>query len=471
MSDMDFIQSLGANIGQVLGSEIKTKAYYNSADGKMYEDSSFTTEKTITATMCVDIATSKVYVKNSAGNWGLLTNKPEVEELIAVAVADNDKLKLIISSTEPSTTGLKKGIYWLESNATTPPVVFPLSVKKFNGTAWATTTTNYTPNLADMCFVLNNENTEWIYTTENWNRIDFTQEGDNKTINKNSAGKLQTIIKVAYNSTSKSVELQDNDNSKLSEITNANLVNALQEELDKKQNVMQFTTMPTASADYNNKIVQFVGTTTLNYTQGYFYKCVEDDTQTPSTYSWEQQTTQKDMDVDNSTIQLNGSNQLEVKDGGISYAKINSNNISQGIPDSNPSSTKFTTEADVKTYADTKIAKANLKTSMSGTPSDDNVLSEKFVDTTYQTKANLVTSFQGTPDDTHYASEKLTKDNLDLKVNITDIVDNLTSTTTNKPLSANQGKVLQDNKLSNTLTTEQATALRTAITNGMYPTE
>ena len=382
MSDMDFIQSLGANIGQVLGSEIKTKAYYNSADGKMYEDSAFTTEKTITATMCVDKATSKVYVKNSAGNWGLLTNKPEVEELIAEAVSDNDKLKLIVSSTEPSTTGLKKGIYWLESNATTPPTIFPLSVKKFNGTAWATTTTNYTPNLADMCFVLNSENTEWIYTTENWNRIDFTQEGDNKTINKNSAGKLQTIIKVAYNSTAKSVELQDNDSTKLSEITNANLVNALQEEFDKKQNVMQFTTMPTASADYNNKIVQFVGTTTANYAQGYFYKCVEDDTQTPSTYSW-----------------------------------------------------------------------------------------EKLVDTTYQTKANLVTSFQGTPDDTHYASEKLTKDNLDLKVNITDIVDNLTSTTTNQPLSANQGKVLQDNKLSNTFTTEQATALRTAITNGMYPTE
>lgn len=37
-----------------------------------------------------------------------------------------------------------------------------------------------------------------------------------------------------------------------------------------------------------------------------------------------------------------------------------------------------------------------------------------------------------------------TQDALDLKVNITDIVDNVTSTATDKPLSANQGKVLKD---------------------------
>lgn len=37
--------------------------------------------------------------------------------------------------------------------------------------------------------------------------------------------------------------------------------------------------------------------------------------------------------------------------------------------------------------------------------------------------------------------------NLDKKVNIADIVNNLTSTFTNKPLSAAQGKALNDNKL------------------------
>ena len=41
---------------------------------------------------------------------------------------------------------------------------------------------------------------------------------------------------------------------------------------------------------------------------------------------------------------------------------------------------------------------------------------------------------------------KTNADDLALKVNISDIVNNLTSTDTNKPLSANQGKVLQDTK-------------------------
>lgn len=60
---------------------------------------------------------------------------------------------------------------------------------------------------------------------------------------------------------------------------------------------------------------------------------------------------------------------------------------------------------------------------------------------------NKVSSFQETPDDTKFPTEKLTKDSLDLKVNISDIKDNLTSTDTDKPLSANQGKQLQDNKV------------------------
>ena len=189
---------VGCAIGAVKR-KVYAEAYFDDTTSKWYKESTFTTEVTPTASIMLDKTSNKYRCKNSSGNWGYITNKPEVEEMIAEAVSDNDRMKLIISSTEPSTTGLKKGIYWLESNATTPPTIFPLSVKKFNGTAWATTTTNYTPNLADMCFVLNSENTEWIYTTENWNRIDFTQEGDNKTINKNSAGKLQTIIKVAYN--------------------------------------------------------------------------------------------------------------------------------------------------------------------------------------------------------------------------------------------------------------------------------
>lgn len=52
--------------------------------------------------------------------------------------------------------------------------------------------------------------------------------------------------------------------------------------LDAKDIGLQYDTMPTASATYENQIVQYTGTTDSNYTNGYFYKCVEDG----GVYSW-----------------------------------------------------------------------------------------------------------------------------------------------------------------------------------------
>ena len=45
---------------------------------------------------------------------------------------------------------------------------------------------------------------------------------------------------------------------------------------------IQFSAMPTASADYLNRVVQYIGTTTTDYTSGNFYKCVLDG----SVYKW-----------------------------------------------------------------------------------------------------------------------------------------------------------------------------------------
>lgn len=50
------------------------------------------------------------------------------------------------------------------------------------------------------------------------------------------------------------------------------------------QDAIQIDTMPTASATYVGKVVQFVGATDANYTHGYFYECTTDG----STYSWTQ---------------------------------------------------------------------------------------------------------------------------------------------------------------------------------------
>lgn len=49
--------------------------------------------------------------------------------------------------------------------------------------------------------------------------------------------------------------------------------------------LVQYATIPTASADNLGKIWQYIGTTTSAYTNGCFYKCVSDGASTP-TYSW-----------------------------------------------------------------------------------------------------------------------------------------------------------------------------------------
>lgn len=55
---------------------------------------------------------------------------------------------------------------------------------------------------------------------------------------------------------------------------------------------IQYETMPTATSADEDKIVQYIGDTTSTYTNGYFYKCVEDSSTTPSTYKWEAITVQ-----------------------------------------------------------------------------------------------------------------------------------------------------------------------------------
>lgn len=50
--------------------------------------------------------------------------------------------------------------------------------------------------------------------------------------------------------------------------------------------IRKFDTMPTASADYVGEIVQYTGATTATYLNGGFYRCTEDSSVSPSTYSW-----------------------------------------------------------------------------------------------------------------------------------------------------------------------------------------
>lgn len=54
-----------------------------------------------------------------------------------------------------------------------------------------------------------------------------------------------------------------------------------------KENKFRFDTMPTASADYAGKTVQYIGATGNGYIHNYYYECMTDTTTVPYTYTWE----------------------------------------------------------------------------------------------------------------------------------------------------------------------------------------
>lgn len=62
------------------------------------------------------------------------------------------------------------------------------------------------------------------------------------------------------------------------------------------QTLMQYSTVPTASADVLGKIIQYTGETTSNYTNGYYYMCMSNGEATP-TYSWERINVQPSQDL------------------------------------------------------------------------------------------------------------------------------------------------------------------------------
>lgn len=77
-----------------------------------------------------------------------------------------------------------------------------------------------------------------------------------------------------------------NQNAKVtSTVDNVNKRVALDFEIPRSEPV-QYDTMPTPDATQVGKVIQYTGADTQDYTSNYFYKCVEDSSTTPSTYSW-----------------------------------------------------------------------------------------------------------------------------------------------------------------------------------------
>lgn len=67
--------------------------------------------------------------------------------------------------------------------------------------------------------------------------------------------------------------------------------------LDEKENIFRVDAMPVASDDNEGQIVQFIGTTTVNYTHGYYYECQEVPESDPVAYQWVNIKIQDDVDI------------------------------------------------------------------------------------------------------------------------------------------------------------------------------
>ncbi len=104
--------------------------------------------------------------------------------------------------------------------------------------------------------------------------------------------------------------------------------------LDKKQDIIQYSVMPEASAENVGKIVQYIGTTTTQYTQGYFYKSAK----ILSTYFWQRM----DISTDNTKISKPATSSVEkiitydytTKTRNIDTT-ISATTLEDGIPTSN----------------------------------------------------------------------------------------------------------------------------------------
>lgn len=155
--------------------------------------------------------------------------------------------------------------------------------------------------------IVGSTDTVWIWDEDNSEWIDSDQKGQVTSVNNQTGDVTLTASDVGALPDNTHIpadpvqaDWDEADSTALDYIKNKPNIPAAQVNSDWNANsgiaqilnkptipdVVQYSTMPTASADNLGKIVQFTGTTDANYTNGYFYKCVSDG-QNPATYSWE----------------------------------------------------------------------------------------------------------------------------------------------------------------------------------------
>lgn len=118
---------------------------------------------------------------------------------------------------------------------------------------------------------------------------------------------------------------------------------------------IQVSSMPTASASELGKVYQYIGSTTLVYTHGYFYECVSDGAGTP-TYSWEEVSTSKGgHDIKNDGVAVTSRDTMNFTDFDIADDSTNE-------------------ETDIKAHRLTSAEIADICTPLPGAVSDMPIL-------------------------------------------------------------------------------------------------
>lgn len=163
-----------------------------------------------------------------------------------------------------------------------------------------TTTSNYTNGYFYEC--INDGGTyKWVEKSvqDSYTKIEI---GDIQNLPDNTKDVIQNInsLKLSIDQLQASkLSISDIDNAlsntsenpvqnKVIKLTIDQLRGSILDKLDEKEDKFRYSTMPTASVDYLNKIVEYIGATDSTYTNGYFYQCRFDGTN----YEWVQKNIQ-----------------------------------------------------------------------------------------------------------------------------------------------------------------------------------
>lgn len=301
-------------------------------------------------------------------------NKEYVDTLLEELTGKVMKFKGFIGTTAPTGT-TAEGSLWYES--ATLPTTFPINVKTYTNGQWSTTTTEYTPSTMDLWSNLNDSKGYYWFGNE-WNLIDEAVRTDDITITKNQNGELTFKTKTSADK-GKAWVVDTNGNFVLkyvlTETDNTTIQLNANEQIEVKDSGITRAKLNTNVAD--GTTIELDGINGLQ---------VKDNGITKEKIN--------NNVIDNSTIGKTTTGELEVKDTGITNGKLATDikvgslalltttekaNVVGAINELDDKKLNKLTSTGTSVYSHTSTTQGEMavKTSMSTTAQDTNLLTEK----------------------------------------------------------------------------------------------